>query len=264
MKRTLGLVLLVFLCWNIGTRLSFAKILSPDEAIPLLRRMVEKMTHQNYWGVWEVVDRSPRERRFYEVLFLKGIGFGWKELGTEDLFWVKVGNYRYLFDLISGKVQSVHPFYSLPFLPFEKDDLELLLQNYLIYFQDNRLSLFSRYTGEIVRSLVLDGDGFLASHVGYVSGGKAQEEGRFVYLDFSPDYRRLARYLELMEKCSLEKASEELSVTERKKIFLPRLVPPGFQLKRTYIAKSGGKAFYHLVYSDGLQYFTISQSVDPR
>lgn len=264
MKKFLVFVFLVFLCWNAYARLSFAKILSPEEALPLLQRMVEKITHQSYWGVWEVTDLFQQERKFYEILSLKNIGFGWKELGAEDLFWVKVGNYRYLFDLLSGEMQSVHPFYNLPFLPFEEDDLELVLQNYLIYFQDNRLSLFSRHTGEVVRSFILDEEGFLVSQMAYVSGGKAREEGRFVYLDFSPEYRRLAPYLELMERCPLEKATEELSVTERKEIFFPRLVPPGFKLKRTYIARSGGKEFYHLIYSDGLQYFTISQSVYPR
>ena len=209
-------------------------------------------------------DYSRDEHSFYEVLFLRDVGFGWKELGKDDLFNVKAGNYRYIFDLVSQETEGIYPFYDLPFLPFERDDLDLILKNYLVYFQDNQIALFSRHSGGIVRSFTLDEDGFLAAQIFYGEGGKAQKEGRFVYLDFSPDYRRLAVYLELMESCPSDEGEEEISAIERKKIFFPRLVPPGFQLKRTYIVKSGGKKFYHLLYGDGLRYFTISQSVYPR
>jgi hypothetical protein len=262
-KKGLLSILLVFFLWSTFFHRGFAKMLSPDEALPLLQRMVEKVTHQNYWGAWEVDDYSRKEHRFYEVLFVKDIGFAWKELGARDFLNVKVGNYRYVFNLMSGEREGVFPFYELPFLPFEKDDLDLVLKNYLVYFQDNRISFFSRHNGEIVRSLTLDEDGFPVAQITYTPGGKAENTGRFVYLDFSPDYRCLASYLELMEQCAPE-GREELSVVERKRIFFPRLLPPGFQLKRTYVVKSEGKKFYHLIYSDGLRYFTISQSVYPR
>lgn len=262
-KKILAYAFFLLLFWGTFFQISFAKILSPEEALPLLQRMVERMTHQSYWGVWERKDYSQQRHTFYEVLFLENVGWGWRELGGENFWSVKVGNYRYILNIASREPEGVHPVHSLPFSPFGKEDIELILKNYIIHFQDGWISFFSRHSGGIVYSFCLDEDGFLTSQVSYSSRGKVEEEGRFVYVDFSPDYRRLAFYLELMERCSFP-VKEELSVVEKRKIFFPRLLPPGFKLKNTYIVKSKGRKFYHLVYSDGLRYFTISQSIYPR
>ncbi|MGQ9746400.1 MAG: hypothetical protein ACUVQZ_01305 [Candidatus Caldatribacteriaceae bacterium] len=263
MKRNFACVFFLLLFWNALFRIGFTKILSPEEAFPLLQRVAEKMTHRSYWGVWERKDYFRKKHTFYEILFLENVGWGWKELDGEKFWNVKVRKYRYIFNIASRELEGIHPVYSLPFLPFEKEDIELILKNYLVYFQDGWISLFSSYSGEVVYSFRLDEDGFLASQVSYSPRGRVEEEGRFVYVDFSPDYSRLTPYLELMEECFLP-AEEELSVVEKKKIFFPRLLPPGFELKNTYMVKSGGRKFYHLVYSDGLRYFAISQSVYPR
>ncbi|MDI3543609.1 MAG: hypothetical protein PWP57_1214 [Candidatus Atribacteria bacterium] len=127
--------------------------------------------------------------------------------------------------------------------------------------QDNTGRVLSRYTGNVIRSFSVDEKGLLSSQAFYTPEGKLKEEGSFVYRDYSPDYTQLVKYVEAMKKPS-DVALPSLTVSG-KKLFQPSLLPPGFQLKQVYLVKNQDRDWYQLVYTDGLQYFSLWQSVYP-
>jgi hypothetical protein len=253
--------LLIF-CWGFSSfSVAGAEIVNPEEALSFLKEMVKKSTDRDYWGIWSNRDcRSGRED-FYEVIHLKYIGLAWRNLNEGDLVTVKKGNYRYVVDLASGEVKGVYPLYTLPFLPPEENNLELLLENYLLDLQDRKGRVISRHTGKVIRSFSVDEKGSLVSQAFYTSEGKLKEEGSFVYRDYSPDYTQLIKYVEAMKKPS-DITIPSLSVSG-KKLFQPSLLPPGFHLKQVYLVKNEDRDWYQMVYTDGLQYFSLWQSVYP-
>lgn len=264
-KKWVSILFIVFVLSSVFPGYATPKILSPEEAFPLVRRIAEQAMSKTYWGVWEIKNYGLRKHEFYEVFCYENLGFGWKKLGNQEVFHASMGGYRYVFDLVAQEVKGVYPSYGLSFSPLKEEDVNLILENYLIDFQNNRLFLFSRYNGMIVSSFEFDEEGFLLSHFSYFPDGKVRKEGRFIYRDFSPEYGQLSPYFELMERFAESgRETMDIATAERKRIFLPRLLPPGFDLRRVYVAKSGGNQFYYLLYSDGLQYFLITQSAYPR
>jgi hypothetical protein len=238
-----------------------AGIVNPEEALLFLQEMDRKSADYDYWGIWSNQDYFSGRKDFYEVVHLRYIGLAWRNLNEENLVTVKKGHYRYVIDLASGEVKGVYPLYDLPFLPPEKENLELLLENYLLDLQDNTGRVLSRYTGNVIRSFSVDEKGLLSSQAFYTPEGKLKEEGSFVYRDYSPDYTQLVKYVEAMKKPS-DVALPSLTVSG-KKLFQPSLLPPGFQLKQVYLVKNQDRDWYQLVYTDGLQYFSLWQSVYP-
>jgi len=107
----------------------------------------------------------------------------------------------------------------------------------------------------------VDEKGLLNSQAFYTPDGKLKEEGSFIYRDYSPDYTQLVKYVEAMKKPS-DVTLPSLTVSG-KKLFQPSLLPPGFQLKQVYLVKNQDRNWYQLVYTDGLQYFSLWQSVYP-
>jgi len=238
-----------------------AEIVSPEEALSFLKEMARKSTDRDYWGIWSNQDYFSGRKDFYEVVHLRYIGLAWRNLNEENLVAVKKGHYRYVVDMASGEVRGIYPLYNLPFLPPPPDDLELLLENYLLDLQDREGRVISRYTGKIVRSFSVDEKGLLASQAFYTLEGELKEQGEFVYRDYSPDYTQLVKYAEAMKKPS-DVNVPTISV-DGKKLFQPSLLPPGFNLKQVYLVKNQGRDWYQMVYSDGLEHFSLWQSVYP-
>jgi len=252
---------LIFCLCSSFLSIARAEIVNPEEALYFLEEMIKKSTDRDYWGIWSNQDYSSGKKDFYEVVHLRYIGLAWRNLNEGDLVTVKKGNYRYVVDLVSGEVKGVYPLYDLPFLPPEEDGLELLLENYLLDIQDREGQVISRHTGKVVRSFSVDEKGLLSSQAFYTPEGKLKEEGSFVYRDYSPDYTQLVKYVEAMKKPS-DVTIPSLTVSS-KELFQPSLLPPGFHLKQVYLVKNQGRDWYQLVYTDGLQYFSLWQSVYP-
>lgn len=238
-----------------------AEIVNPQEALSFLREMARKSTDRDYWGIWSNQDYLSGRKDFYEVVHLRYIGLAWRNLNEENLVAVKKGRYRYVVDMASGEVKGIYPLYNLPFLPPSQDDLELLLENYLLDLQDREGQVISRHTGEVIRSFSVDEKGLLASQTFYTLEGELKEKGEFIYRDYSPEYTQLVKYVEAMKKPS-DVTVPTLPV-ESKKLMQPSLLPPGFNLKQVYLVKNQGRDWYQMVYSDGLEYFSLWQSVYP-
>ncbi|MBP9015010.1 MAG: hypothetical protein KBH15_00700 [Candidatus Atribacteria bacterium] len=256
-----GSLILVFCLAFSSLPAAQAEIANPEEALFFLQEMARKSADYDYWGIWSNQDCFSGKKDFYEVVYLRYIGLAWRNLNEENLVAVKKGQYRYVVDLSSGEVKGIYPLYDLPFLPPEEDNLELLLENYLLDLQDSTGRVLSRYTGNVVRSFSVDEKGLLNSQAFYTPDGKLKEEGSFIYRDYSPDYTQLVKYVEAMKKPS-DVTLPSLTVSG-KKLFQPSLLPPGFQLKQVYLVKNQDRNWYQLVYTDGLQYFSLWQSVYP-
>lgn len=241
-----------------------ARILNPEEARALLHRMHEQTVARDYWGIWQFDDGTTEEKRFVETFFLRGVGFAWRELGRDETVNVRFGNCRYVVDLKSKEVKSVYPILEFPFVPFEREDIPLLLENYLFDLRERELTLFSKRTMEAVCSFLLGEEGDIVGQRVYAPQGEVLEEWKLLYRDTSPEFSWIAPLLHLLESFR-EKIPqpEPLALGFRGEVFLPEFIPPGFQLRRAYLLKDGTKQFYGFVYSDGLLSFLLLQSVYP-
>lgn len=241
-----------------------ARVLSPEEARVFADRIFEQSTAGDYWGVWRFRDVPLGEEHFVEVLFLRNTGYAWRVLGEEKTLNMRLGNYRYVVNLESGELESVYPLLELPFAPLEKDAFPLLLENYLFDLQEGELFLISKWTGKVVRSLLLGGEEEIVGQRVYSPHGELLAEWKMLYRDTSPEFPWVARLLSLLESWKGKiLGSEPLAMSSCDGLFLPEFVPPGFQLRRAYLLRDGEKKFYGLVYSDGLASFVLFQSVYP-
>ncbi|MEN3202152.1 MAG: hypothetical protein ABDK87_00290 [Atribacterota bacterium] len=241
-----------------------ARILNPEEAKALLNMLVERSMDKDYWSVWRFRDEVTGEERFVEVLFLRNMGFAWKELGEENVVNMRLGNCRYIVNLKSGEVESIYPILDFPFAPLEKETFPLVLENYLFDLQDQELVLFAKRTGEAVRSFLLSEEGGIVGQRVYASQGKVLKEWRLIYRDTSPESLWIPRIMLLFNSLK-EKIPQPEPLASRLngKVLPPNFVPLGFKLRRAYLLKNEGKQFYGFVYSDGLFSFILLQSVYP-
>uniref|UniRef100_A0A7V3YGJ8 MucB/RseB N-terminal domain-containing protein n=1 Tax=Candidatus Caldatribacterium californiense TaxID=1454726 RepID=A0A7V3YGJ8_9BACT len=244
----------------------FAQVLSPEEARSVVDRVLEASLARDYWGVWRLRDFAKGKEHFVEVLFLKGVGFAWKMLGEEEIVHMRFGHSRYVVNLKSGEVESVYPLLDFPFVPFEREDLPLLLENYVFDLREDELALISRWTGKVVRSIVFGDGGEMIGQRMYAPWGELLAEWRMLYRDASPDFPWIAQVTRLLELWSARVSgagSPEEKVSGPSPFPLPGFVPPGFQLRRAYLLRDDGKKFYGFVYSDGLRSFILFQSAYP-
>lgn len=240
-----------------------AQVLSPEEALVFLRRSVEHTLSRDYWAVWQFRDGVTGEERFVEVLFVRGLGFAWRELGEEQVMNVRLGNCRYVVNLESGEVESVYPLLEFPFVPLEEEAFPLLLENYLLDLRDGELVLIARRTQETVCALLLGEEDEIIGQRVYAPGGKILEEWKLLYRDVSPEPSRVSLVVRLFESLRGEaQLASPLPKLERT-FLLPDFVPLGFQLRRAYLLRNEGKEFYGFVYSDGFASFLLLQSVYP-
>lgn len=240
-----------------------ARILSPEEAQVLLNMLFEQSMDKDYWSVWRFRDEVTGEERFVEVLFLRDMGFAWKELGEENVVNMRLGNCRYVVNLKSGEIESIYPILDFPFAPPEREVFPLILENYLFDLQDQELVLFAK-RGEAVRSFLLSEEGSIVGQRIYTSRGKVLREWKLVYRDSSPESSWISRIVHLFDSLKEKIPQTEpwaLKLDER--VFLPDFVPLGFKLYRTYLLRNEGKEFYGFVYSDGLFSFILLRSVYP-
>jgi hypothetical protein len=261
MKR-LWVFILVFL-WSFYNLSLEAKILNPEEAETLLQHIVKQSKALDYWGIWRFKDAEGRKEHFVEVLFLKGVGLGWKVLGEGESFNIRLGNYRYVVNLESGEVESIYPLLDLPFAPLEEDVLGLLLENYLFDLRGSELTFVSKWTGKVIRSLLLDDSGEVVAQRMYSPQGEFLGSWEMLYRDTSPEYPWISRYLNLLASWNDKVRDAESQKAESLKIVLPSFVPPGFRLHRAYLLNDGERRFYGLVYTDGLVSFMLFQSAYP-
>jgi len=244
----------------------FAQVLSPEEARSVVERVLEASLAGDYWGVWRLKDFAKGEERFVEVLFLKGMGFAWKTLGEEEVVHMRFGHSRYVVNLKSGEVESVYPLLDFPFVPFEREDLPLLLENYVFELREDELALISRWTGKVARSIIFGDGGEMIGQRTYAPWGEPLAEWRMLYRDASPDFPWVAQMTRLLELWSARVLGAE---APRRKFpgtspfALSGFVPLGFRLRRAYLLQDGGKKFYGFVYSDGLRSFILFQSAYP-
>lgn len=244
----------------------FAQVLSPEEARSVVDRVLEASLARDYWGVWRLQDFAKGEERFVEVLFLKGMGFAWKTLGEEEVVNMRFGHSRYVVNLKSGEVESVYPLLDFPFVPFEREDLPLLFENYFFDLREDELALISRWTGKVARSIIFGDGGEMIGQRTYAPWGEPLAEWRMLYRDTSPDFpwvAQVTRLLELWSARILGAGSPREKFPGTAPFVLPGFVPPGFRLRRAYLLQDGGKKFYGFVYSDGLRSFILFRSAYP-
>ncbi len=241
-----------------------ARILSPEESTLFLTNVIEKTTQDNFWGIWRVRNYTKNKDNFYEVAFLRDYGFGWKNMSDENRAVVSIQDYRFIFNLDKKTIAGVFPGFEIPFLPVLEDNLLLFSENYLLEYQDNQVFIVSRETGETVRSFTLDFRGALVGQVYYGSEGEARLEGRFVYRDYAPDYEQIAFFIDAMEKCKKELEDFPSNDSREEKILKPQSLPPGFQLARVFMVRGHEGDAIQSLYSDGVNYFSIFQSVYPN
>ncbi len=259
------LILACFVCLVLGMfSVSGARVLSPEESTLFLSNIIEKTMQENFWGIWRVRNFTKNTDRFYEVAFLQNHGFGWTNMSNESQMVVGIQDYRFVYNLEENTVDGVFPGFEIPFLPILEDNLTLFRENYLLEYQENQAFIVSRKTGETVRSFTLDFRGAFSGQVYYGSEGEALQEGRFIYRDYSPDYEQIAFFVDAMERCLEELDRISNDDHREEKILEPQSLPPGYQLARVFMIRGkDGKAFQSL-YSDGMNYFSIFQSVYPR
>lgn len=239
-----------------------ARILGPAEAEMFIQQLIERSTSQNFWGLWQEKDRISSKNRFLEVIFLENGGFGWTNLKDDhSRFSVEKDGLCYVFDVNSQQLIQVYPLLDFPFLPLRPQEVPLFLENYLVDLQGDRVFFLERESGEIKRSLLLD-NGSVRGQTWYQPDGRVKREGKFVYQDFTPEWKELDSWLEIMEQ-ALPQASLSYQTSVSLSADFPQVLVPGFRLLRIFLVKNKEGEWHQLVYGDGLQRISLVRSRFP-
>ena len=248
----------------LGSFPSQARILSPDEGRNLLNLIIQNSTSHSYWGIWKLTNfTNENESILYEVVFIPHFGFGWINLDDPYQYIIGDGTYRFIFDDRKQMITAVYPGFDLPFLPLGQDNIDILVSNYLINVEDDSVLIISRENGQIVKSFQLDENQSLVGQTYYSEEGNAVKQGEFIYRIHNPNEERIWKIFQIMERVSQKKSNFPEIHFSRERMLIPQLLPPGYFFRRSYLVEGEQGKMYQMVFSDGINFFSLFQSLTP-
>ncbi|HAX98122.1 MAG TPA: hypothetical protein DCY12_04340 [Candidatus Atribacteria bacterium] len=259
----------LFLVFNILLLVSFfttytsqARILSPEEGRLFLKRIIQNSTAHSYWGIWKLTDYTDEnESIFYEVAYIPRFGFGWINLDNPHHYIIGDGTYRFIYDEEKQIITAVYPGFDLPFLPLGEDNIDILVSNYLINVDENVVMIISRENKQVVKSFLLDERQALISQTYYSKDGQVTKRGEYVYRIDHPNDDRIWKIFQIMDQVIQKKNNFPEVLFNRKPMLIPRLLPPGYSLRRSYLVEGDQGKMYQMVYSDGINFFSLFQTI---
>ncbi|NLJ48878.1 MAG: hypothetical protein GX428_04725 [Candidatus Atribacteria bacterium] len=243
---------------------SQARILSPEEGRLFLKRVIQNSTAHSYWGIWKLTDYTDEnESIFYEVVYIPGFGFGWINLDNPHHYIVGDGTYRFIYDEEKQMITAVYPGFDLPFLPLGEDNIDILVSNYLVNVEEDSVMILSRENNQIVKSFLLDERQALIRQTYYSHDGQVIKQGEFVYRIDHPNDDRIWKIFQIMDKVVQKKNNFPEVLFNRKRMLIPRLLPPGYSFRRSYLVEGDQGKMYQMVFSDGINFFSMFQTLLP-
>ena len=256
--------IIVFFTSLFGSFPSQARILSPEEGRLFLKRVIQNTTSHSYWGIWKLTDYSDEsESVLYEVVYVPRFGFGWINLDDPRHYIIGDGTYRFIYDADKQMISAVYPGFDLPFLPLGEDNIDILMTNYLISLEDDVVLILSRETNQVVKSFELDENQSLVSQTFYSGDGHKLKQGEYIYRIDHPDDDQIGKIYQVMDQVSQKKNAFPEIRFNRKRMLFPRLLPPGYSLRRSYLIDGEQGKMYQMVYSDGINFFSLFQGLVP-
>ena len=234
---------------------SQARILSPEEGRLFLKRIIQNSTAHSYWGIWKLTDYTGEsESIFYEVVYIPRFGFGWINLDNPHHYIIGDGTYRFIYDEEKQVITAVYPGFDLPFLPLGEDNIDILVSNYLIDVEEDVVMIISRENNQVVKSFLLDESQALISQTYYSKNGQVVKRGEYVYRIDYPDDERIWKIFQIMDQVIQKKNNFPEVLFNRKRMLIPRLLPPGYSLRRSYLVEGDQGKMYQMVFSDGINF----------
>ncbi|MDD3713488.1 MAG: hypothetical protein PHU16_01360 [Atribacterota bacterium] len=241
---------------------SQARILSPEEGRLFLKRIIQNSTAHSYWGIWKLTDYTGEsESIFYEVVYIPCFGFGWINLDNPHHYIIGDGTYRFIYDEEKQVITAVYPGFDLPFLPLGEDNIDILVSNYLIDVEEDVVMIISRENNQVVKSFLLDESQALISQTYYSKNGQVVKRGEYVYRIDYPDDERIWKIFQIMDQVIQKKNNFPEVLFNRKRMLIPRLLPPGYSLRRSYLVEGDQGKMYQMVFSDGINFFSLFQTL---
>jgi hypothetical protein len=241
---------------------SQARILSPEEGRLFLKRIIQNSTAHSYWGIWKLTDYTGEsESIFYEVVYIPRFGFGWINLDNPHHYIIGDGTYRFIYDEEKQVITAVYPGFDLPFLPLGEDNIDILVSNYLIDVEEDVVMIISRENNQVVKSFLLDESQALISQTYYSKNGQVVKRGEYVYRIDYPDDERIWKIFQIMDQVIQKKNNFPEVLFNRKRMLIPRLLPPGYSLRRSYLVEGDQGKMYQMVFSDGINFFSLFQTL---
>ncbi|BER92252.1 hypothetical protein M15_09960 [Atrimonas thermophila] len=231
---------------------SWAKILSPEEAKLFLEEIHHKQHMRSFWSFWKVENLVTKETFFYEVAFIKEKGILWRNLGEENLLFIDSEGWRHVINLKENREIAMYPAVC-PFEFLDLNNLDALLDNYLVEMQSGSIAFVSRETQKVQKVLLLDKEHNVKGVFNFSPQGEALSIARLVYIDFSPDTNQLAQ----LNTWSVKNPYPEEPGEKDRKEKYPLFFPPGFKLKKVYKIVENGRIWHYLVYTDGLYFVSV-------
>lgn len=268
-KLTRLLIFIIILTSFFATYSSQARILSPEESRLFLKRIIQNSTAQSYWGIWKLTDytndnyNNESQNIFYEVVYIPGFGFGWVNLDNPHYYIIGDGTYRFVYDEKKQMITAVYPGFDLPFLPLGEDNIDLLVSNYLVNVEEDLVLIISRERNQVVKSFHLDQGQALVSQTYYSQDGQVEKQGEYVYRIDQPDNERIWKIFQIMQQVTKKKNNFPEVIFNRKQMLIPHLLPPGYALRRSYLVEGDQGKMYQMVFSDGINFFSLFQTLLP-
>ncbi len=256
------IVLIAVISSFLGSYSSHARILSPEESRQFLKRIIHNSTSHSYWGIWKLTNYADdNDSILYEVVYVPRYGFGWINLNDPRHYIIGDGTYRFIYDADRQMISAVYPGFDLPFLPLGEDNIDVLITNYLVNLEDNIALIISRESGQVVKSFEMDDSESLVSQTYYSNDGRVIKQGEYIYRIDHPDDTQIEKIYQVMVQVIQKKNAFPEIRFNRKRMLTPRLLPPGYSLRRSYLIDGEQGKMYQMVYSDGINFFSLFQSL---